>query len=215
MVLQRALSLAIGLVASLLVVSTGCSTVPGEGNVRVSGRLVDMETGRDVSRRNMIIHAFDDQAGEQVTLGKAKGSEFVFNTTSPLVRLRIVDTSHEYKLYEGGHIEFGDGIKLEAGLRPTHFVRVHGRVLMGSNHDSLRPIPSSPIIGATPFVHIGDRKLSPDSNGYYSTRLPRRLHRIQTINFGGTVHPYELDLRDYAEDEVQVDVTLKVRGYAD
>ncbi len=213
-------SVAIGLVtimlATIVLVWGGsCRGVPGDGDIRVSGRLVDVETGRSVSRRSFYIHGFDDATGEQVTLDPSEGSEFAFNTTSPIVRLRIVDKEHKYKVYERSHTEWGDGIKLEAALRPTHFVRVHGRVLMGGSKDDLQPVPQSSVIGAMPFVSLDGRHLGYDSSGHYSIRLPREQLELRTTNFGGEVHPKELDLRHVTSNELQLDVTLKNRGYSD
>ena len=211
MIPQRALVF----VAALLFAGCGCSVVPGEGDLRVSGWLVDAETGESVSREDIYIHAYDDTTGEQLTLEHSKSSEFAFDTESSVVRFLIVDKGHKYKKYERVYDLQKDGVELEAALQPTHFVRVSGRVLVGSSKEQLRPIRSSPELGATPFVHLGDERLKLDSSGRYSTRLDRELHRVQRLNFGGEVHPTELDLRGCEKDEFQFDVTLRNIGYSE
>jgi hypothetical protein len=193
----------------LAVASGACGSPPGQ-DLRISGRLVDAETGRPVPRTAIYIHAFDDATKRRVTLDPEQGDDsFELTTTWPLVRLRVADTSNEYRLDERTLTVTGAAWDGTIRLVPTHWVLVHGRVLWRDG-TTLRP-PSqgdgNVRHAGVSFGRAGGVRHAED--GSFSVRLPRESLPILTIDTNRTPAQKSLDLTGVTGDEFAFDVILE------
>jgi hypothetical protein len=196
------------LLALVLAVATGACGSPSGPSFTISGRLVDAETGRPVPRTAIYVHAFDDATKRKVSLSPDDDDAFELTTTWPVVRLRVADTSNEYRLDERTLTIAGDAWDGTIRLVPTHRVRVHGRVLWrdGAN---LRP-PSEGDGGVRHAqVSFGRAGVNHAEDGSYSVRLPREKLDILTINTSGTPVQKTLDLSAVQGDDFAFDVILE------
>jgi hypothetical protein len=187
--------------------------VPLGSGTRVTGRLVDDETGKPVARSTFYVHAFDDAAKLQVSLDPSDDTDFALtmggtSVDGRRIRLRIPDLSHTYELWEST-LEEQDGVlDVEVRLKPTHWVRLHGKVLWRDG-DRLRPIHEGDGNVRHAMVRAGPAGLRPDRDGSYSVKAPRELLPVLTIDTNRSAHPKEIDLRGVTEDEFEVDVVLE------
>jgi hypothetical protein len=193
----------------LLAVSAGgCArdVVPA-GGVRVTGRLVDDTTGKDVPRREFWVHGFSDSVKKQVSLSSAPEPTFSLVLPARDVRLRIADGSNQYRLYEQRFTATSDVLDVEVRLVPTGYVRLHGRVLVRDGA-RVRPPPITGQMGFMPRVHVGPAGLDYREDGSYSARVPRELLAVRTINTPLGIHPKEVDLRGVTTDDHALDFVL-------
>jgi hypothetical protein len=197
------------LLALVLAVATGACGSPSGPSFTVSGRLVDAETGRPVPRTAIYVHAFDDATKRKVSLSPDDDDAFELRTTWPVVRLRVADTSNEYRLDERTLTIAGDAWDGTIRLVPTHRVRVHGRVLW---RDGANLRPPSDGDGTVRHAHVffgraGGADHAED--GSFSVRLPREALQILTINTGLSPAQKSLDLSAVQGDEFAFDVILE------
>ena len=185
--------------------------VAGAGDRVLRGRLVDDETGQPVSRESVYLHAFRDGAGQQVSLEPARSSTYALRVGGPDVRLRVSAGAGEYHLYEETLVVPPEGLEHEVRLVPTHWVRLHGRVLW---QDGARWRPPSEGDGNLSKVRIdidgvGGLRIAQD--GTYSRRVPRTLLRFATVNTDRWIEPTELELTGFEGDERRLDLHLVER----
>lgn len=188
-----------------------CARAPSPpGSVVLRGKLVDAETGEPVSRGAVYIHAFDDATKRQVSLSP-DADEDSFELTAPAatVRLRIADTSKRYELNEQTFTVSGGAWNGTVRMVPTHFVRLHGRVLWRDG-DKLRP----PSEGDGRVRHAGvsfgpGGGVSYDEDGSFSARLPRKSLKILLINTSLSPAQDSLDLSAFTGDEQDFDIILE------
>ena len=189
---------------------------PGKGYT-LRGRLLDTETGRPVSRRTVYIHAFNDEVPHQVTLDPADTPEFSLTMPRPAIRLRVYDREHIYALYEATLVATAEVTRNEVRLRPTGWVRLHGKVLW---RDGKRWRPPSEGGGEVRKVFLAFRteagplrpaSVYPAHDGSYSLRAPRERLRVSVVNTSLDLEAQVIDLRGVAGDEVERDIRLVER----
>ncbi|MCE9637681.1 MAG: hypothetical protein K8T90_18430 [Planctomycetes bacterium] len=192
----------------------GCSGGgPLGSGTEVRGRLIDDETGKPVARSTMYVHAFDDAAKLQVSLDPDDDEEFSLRMTGTSIdgrkiRLRIPDLSNTYELWEQTFEEQDGVLDVDVRLKPTHWVRLHGKVLWRDG-EVLRPLGEEEQGNVrNAQVSAGRVGLRPDSAGNYSVNAPRELLKVLTINTNRNAHPKEIDLSGFKGDEFEQDVTL-------
>ncbi len=196
---------------SLFLLGAGCGGGAGVGEqdlcVRVTGRLVDDETGRPVSRDAIYIHAFNDEVPYQVSLEPDDETTFELGAPEPNVRLRIADTSNEYELYERTFTVENGALDVEVRLKPTHWVRLHGTVLW---RDGAAPRPLREGDGNVRHgqVSLGRYGLHAQEDGTYATRVPRERFEVLVINTSYSPQPREVDLRGVTGEEHELDFVL-------
>lgn len=201
----------------LLLCSCGC-TGRGAGTVIVTGHVLDAETGKPVAREGIWIHVFragssspasaepdadrSDFAIELDTLGSAAG------TAGTIVRLRVADSTRAYETLEREITLTGGALDIDVRLVPTHWLRLHGRVLWrdGTN---LRPVRDGSPDVENAQVHIGPHNLWAAGSETYSILVPRELLRPSTVNTNHRVVPHEIDLRGATEAERALDLVLE------
>ena len=188
-----------------------CADEEPEG-YRVRGSLLDGETGEPVSRATFYVHAFHDATDHQVSLDPADPATFEMVMPAAEVRLRIADKSRRYRLYEERHVLHRGDNELDVRLEPTHFVRLHGRVL---DADTGEPLERTEGIGGDARLHVRDEDgkdgivTVPDEDGSYSVRVPRHRLRFRFVNTGkGPVEP-TLDLSGYEGDAFEHDILMR------
>lgn len=185
-------------------------TGPGIGPIHVTGRLLDAETGRPVSRAKIWIHGFNDDPADpahrslpkqQRSLAPGDATTFEFNLVEPTIRLRVADGEHVYELFEQELTARDGRLDVDVRLTPTHWVRLHGRVFWREN-GKLEPfVPTrSRWRGATICLSRGNSP-EPDDRGNYSVLVPRELIKVLTIDSPRRVEPHEIDLRAERGDE--------------
>lgn len=190
-------------------VAAGCSG----GGTRVTGRLVDAETGKPVPRSTFYVHAFDDAAKLQVSLDPDDDADFSLRMTGTSIdgrkiRLRIPDLSNTYELWEQTFEEQDGVLDVDVRLKPTHWVRLHGKVLWRDGA-VLRPLGEETQGNVrNAQVSAGRVGLRPDAAGNYSVKAPRELLKVLTINTNRRAEPSEIDLSACKSDEFEQDVTL-------
>ena len=194
------------LLAALL---AACAAAPPPGSVVLRGNLVDAETGEPVSRRTVYVHAFDDATKRQVSLSPdADEDSFELMAPAATVRLRIADTSKRYELNEQTFTVSGGAWNGTIRMVPTHFVRLHGRILWRDG-DKLRPPSEGGGDVQHGFLGIGRAHVRPEDDGSYSARVPRELLRVLTVNTSRAASPSTLDLTGFEGDEKQFDIILE------
>lgn len=198
------------LLALVLTVSAGACGSPSSQDVTISGRIVDAETGRPVPRNSIYIHAFDDATKRQVTVKPDKDEDsFELTTQWPVVRLRVADTSKRYELNEQTLTVTGGAWDGTIRLVPTHWVRLHGRILWREG-DKLRPPSEGDGTVRHAFVGIGGRSgIYPEEDGSYSVRVPREVVKILTVNTSLGAAQESLDLTTVVGDEHAFDIILE------
>jgi hypothetical protein len=202
------------LIAFAVLMGTSCAN--GESartGTRVTGRLVDGETGMPVSRRTFWVHGFNDEVDHQVSLEPADESTFSMELPTRDVRLRIFDMERKYELFERMYAAAEGSLDVEVRLAPTHWIRLHGKVLWrdGAN---LRPPREGDENVRSVMVHVSSSgsssfRLDLARDGSYSERVPRDLLSILTIDTSRGPTPRQIDLRDATEDERQLDIVLE------
>lgn len=223
-----ALALACGSLACESRRTSADGTGPGEGPIHVTGRLLDAETGRPVSRARIWIHGFNDDPADPTHRGPPKqhrslapedATTFEFNLVEPTIRLRVADRENVYELFEQ-KLSAQDGrLDVDVRLIPLHWVRLHGRVYWreGSKLEPFVPTRSRwrdatiNLLRRGPLApdDVRGGSLSPDDEGNYSTRVPRELLKVLTIDSPRGVSPRELDLRDERGEEREQDFVFE------
>lgn len=185
----------------------------GAARVHVTGRLVDAESGRPVARTAIWVHGFNDELAADAparkdSLEPAEASDFELALAAPEIRLRIADKSNEYELFEQRYVASGDRLDVEVRLQPTHWLRLHGQLLL-EDDGQRRPLPHDDgAIGSRPFLELGPAVIHADAGSRYDVRVPRILLRVLALDTGRRVLPAELDLRGATEDERTLDFVL-------
>lgn len=181
------------------------------GAVRVIARLIDAETHRPVPRTSLWIHGFNDALDAQASLEPGVDlASFELWLPAPELRLRIVDKTDEYVLFEQRFVADGPRLDLEIALQPTHWIRLHGRVLWDDG-GTLRPVgyEGNPVVGP-PMISIGRAGgVHSDDDGRFSIRVPREELETDVISSRLRVHPRRLDLRGATEAERALDLVLR------
>ena len=197
-----------------LLLLAGCSAGSSLGSgTEVRGRLVDAETGKPVPRSTFYVHAFDDAAKLQVSLDPDDDADFSLRMTGTSIdgrkiRLRIPDLSNTYELWEQTFEEQDGVLDVDVRLKPTHWVRLHGKVLWRDGA-VLRPLGEEKQGNVrNAQVSAGRVGLRPDAAGNYSVKAPRELLKVLTINTNRRAEPSEIDLSAFKGDEFEQDVTL-------
>lgn len=159
-------------------------------------------------RTAIYVHAFDDATKRKVSLSPDDDDGFELTTTWPVVRLRVADTSNEYRLDERTLTIAGDAWDGTIRLVPTHRVRVHGRVLWrdGTN---LRPPSEGDGRVSHAQVSFGRAGVNHAEDGSFSVRLPRESLQILTINTSLSPAQKSLDLSAVQGDDFAFDVILE------
>jgi hypothetical protein len=204
------------LALTLVLASGACSrhssadpSGPGEGPVHVTGRLLDAETGRPVSRKTVWIHGFNDtrpdpkfpNVCEERSLAPDDPTTFAMNLLDPTIRLRVYDKSHAYEMFEVTLVAHDQALDVDVRLRPTHWVRLHGRVFWREG-GALKPFVRKPERWKKNQIVLspGD-SLEPDEDGNFSHLVPRELLKVLLISSERRVTPHEVDLREERGDE--------------
>jgi hypothetical protein len=181
------------------------------GAVRVTVRLIDAETRRPVPRLELWVHGFNDAIDAQSSLWPGdERSTFELWLPEPEVRLRIADRTDQYELFERRFVAEGQRLDLEVELQPTHWIRLHGRVLWDDG-GTLRPVGFTPPrkVG-NPMISIGPSgEIDRDGEGRYSVRVPREELTTNVVSSALRVHPPRLDLRGATETERELDLVLR------
>lgn len=176
----------------------------------MTGRLLDAETGRPVSRARIWIHGFNDDPDDpayrrppkqQRSLAPDDETVFEFNLVEPTIRLRVFDKENVYQRFEQTLAAQDGRLDVDVRLTPTHWVRLHGRVFW---REGGRLEPFVPRHGRWLENEIclsRGNPLDPDEHGCYSTRAPRELLKVMTISSPRRVTPREVDLRDERGDD--------------
>lgn len=173
------------------------------------GRIVDAETGAPVPRTSIFVHAFDDATKRQVSLKPDDDDAFELTAPAATVRLRVADTSGRYELNQQTFTVTGGAWDGTIRLVPTHFVRLHGRILWRDG-DRLRPPSEGDGRVVNAFLGIGGKSgVYPKEDGSYSVRVPRELIRILPVNTSLGPNPATLDLAGFEGDEKEYDIILE------
>jgi hypothetical protein len=182
----------------------------GSGKVLVTARLVDAETGAAVSRRSVWVHGFNDATKFQASLEPEDETTFELRLPDPEIRLRVVDATHQYELFQKNFVATHDALDLDVRLVPTHWIRLHGHVLWRDG-TKLRTVPANRgQMGGTPMVSVGPADLDyDDDDGTYSVRVPRKLLKLTTLDTNRHAVPSELDLTGATDDDRSFDVVLE------
>lgn len=199
-------------VALVCVLLASCKgEAPGDGDILVTGRLVDDETGRPVPRTTIYVHAFSDAVRKQVSLDPGEGSEFSLRLPTRNVRLRVADIGDEYALWERTFTVDGDILEQEVRLKPLHWIRLHGRILVDDGTGP-RPLPRGDGgIGSRAMVSFspGGRMHEDLSDSSYWVRVPRQRVRVSCLNSAEMPTEREIDLTGATEVEREYDVILR------
>lgn len=205
MSMGRATDIGATLVAAALLLG-GCA---GESTVRVTGQLLDAETGEPVPRTRIFVHAFNDAIGHQVSLEPNSETEFELEMPEPTIRLRIPDLSHEYELFEEDFVAEDGRLHVDVRLQPTHWVLLHGTVLWRDAEGALHPLSEGDGNVRKASLTAGQYVGFPtDADGRYSVRAPRKLLRVLSINTNYVHAPREVDLREVEDDEYELNFVL-------
>ncbi len=185
---------------------------PAGLGTRVTGRLIDDETGAAVSRTSIYVHAFHDADTTQVSLKPTNDPTFELTIPGDVIRLRIPDLSHEYELFEQTFTAQNGVIDVDVRLTPTHWVQVRGKVLWRDG-DQLRPVSEGDgnVRSARVSMGPGGHALSLGADGSYTRRVPRQLLHVLTVNTNRSPNPREIDLAGFTGDEYEQDVILEPR----
>jgi hypothetical protein len=182
-----------------------------EGSIRVTGRLVDAETRRPVTRAQIWIHGFNDAFDAQASLEPGPDrNDFELFLPAPDLRLRIADRSDEYALFERLFVAKDGQLDVEIALQPTHWLVLRGRVLW-DDHGTLRPVGRGrhPVVGAPIIDVFPDGHLNRDSEGRYEGRVPREELEFSAVSTALRLEPSRLDLRGATEDERELDLIFR------
>jgi hypothetical protein len=192
--------------AALLLVLGACA---GEPTVRVTGSLIDAETGEAVPRKRIFVHAFNDATGHQVSLRPDGTTSFELEMPAPEIRLRIPDLEHGYELFEEDFVAVDGALHVDVSLQPTHWVRMHGTVLWRDADGKLRPLAAGdPNVRSAQLSANHGVRFFPDASGRYTVRAPRKLLRVLSINTNYVHEPREVDLRGVEADDFEFDLVL-------
>jgi hypothetical protein len=185
---------------------------PADG-VRVTGRIVDAESGLAVPRDHVFVHGFSDDVKAQVSLRPETGTApFSLDLPTRNVRLRVADTTKQYELWEQTFTADAATLDREVRLVPTHWVLVHVGVRWRDG-DKLRPLEEgdgnvrkaslafSPSADSSSYDHMGSSS--------YSVRLPRRKYDVLLINTNRSVSPKTFDLSGVAGEETTAEFVLE------
>lgn len=197
----------------LLTTLAACGGGPFGGGTRVTGRLVDDETGKPVARTTIYVHAFDDAAKLQVSAAPSSATDFALTMTGTSIdgrkiRVRVPDLSNTYELWEKTFEEQDGVLDVDVRLKPTHWVRLHGKVLWRDG-DKLRPLAEGDGNVRHAMVSAGRAGLRPGPDGTYSVKAPREVLKILTIDTNRSASPREIDLSGVTADDFEQDVTLE------
>jgi len=185
--------------------------MPGDGPVLVKGRLLDDETGRPVPRTTIYVHAFSDDVRKSVSLDPGEGSTFSLRLPTRSVRLRVADIGDEYALWERTFALDGDTLDQEVRLKPLHWIRLHGRILVGDDQ-GLHPLPRGDGgTGSRALVSFrpGGRMHEDFSDSSYWVRVPRERIRVQCLDSAEMPEKKVIDLTGATEAEREFDVILR------
>lgn len=186
----------------------GCAGDASSGTVRVTGRVVDAETGEPIERSHMYVHAFNDATGHQVSLKPTGSSEFELEMPDPEIRLRVPDLSDEYELYEERFVAEDGALDVTVRMQPTHWVRLHGTVLWRDADGTLRPTSEGDGNVRKARLSAGPVGFDTEDDGTYSVRAPRESLKILSINTNYHHTPRVLDLSDVTADDYEFHIVL-------
>jgi hypothetical protein len=185
------------------------SSSPHRGTVELSGRLVDGETGKPVSRRRTYMQAFAD--GSRLPSAKLEPEDtprFAFNLTGDDIRIEVWDKDGQYERLERT-FKLGENSKdVELRLTPARRVLVHGRVLW-RDAGKLRPPAEGDSSVRDAVVSIGGVSLVLSNDGSFAVRLPRKKLPVMTVNTRRDPIPEVIDLSTTDKSDMEQDIILE------
>jgi hypothetical protein len=207
----RSPSISVGI--GILVLS-GCGPrTEGQGDYVIRGSLVDGETGAPVSRENVYVHVFNDAIQRTTSPEREDASTFTVRMPLSQVRLRVVDTTDRYHLYETTLEVPARGLDHVVQLVPTHYVLLKGRVLI---RDGTAWVPHPEVgtgMGETPLLSFGfddDRPpgwtVALGKDAAFEVRLPRERLRLFVVDSPLAPETPVVDLTGVTDDVVQRDI---------
>ncbi len=204
---------------ALLTLGAGCSEPgrksrpAGEGPYLLRGRLVNAETGAQVSRSTFWLHFFCDDIDHQSTLDPAGATDYAVRMPQAKVRVRAFDSTDEYHLFETTLALAGDKREYDIALRPTHYVMLRGRVIDGATG---KPIVPTSGMGAGPLLYVSAAGTSwhgasfvPEGDGTFLFRAPRTTLSISAVNTSKGVRTRTLDLSGVTAAEHSAEFVLE------
>ena len=210
--------LAAGFLVALALAASGCGArVAGHGDYVIRGSLVDSETGAPVSRKDVYVHAFNDEIKRQTSLDPEDSAAFTVRMPRPAVRLRVAEMTGRYRLEETTLTVPPEGLDHVVRLVPTHYILMKGRFLVREGVQWVpvppqrrdgaiggRPLPSFLLEGEVPAGF----RVTFREDASYEVRLPRARVRVQVLDTPLTPDPKSIDLTGVKEDVVVRDVHL-------
>jgi hypothetical protein len=207
--------------AALCPLLGGCGDSDGPGDVdtsgqcRVSGRLLADEGGAEVSRETLYVHLYADGVGLHKTINPGPGTTFEALMPQGEVRVRVFDADHVYALFEDVVKLAGATQTLELRLKPSNYIRLHGRVLDAATGEPITPSDPDGTAGSTVafyFQHSGmplhTGTVSPAADGSYSLKVPRGVITILAVNTAKKLKLDTVDLTGDAGDDRTFDIEL-------
>lgn len=196
----------------------GGGAAPSSRPYEVEGRLLDAETGAEVSARTIYLHFFCDEVKWKLSLDPEDTPYYAVKVPRARVRVRAHDQERTYAAFERELVLEEGKQTFDIRLQPTHYVRLHGRVVDGATG---KPIPP-----ATPGERetLGDRVLfyfqhegvpchpgtvAPADDGSYALKVPRGVIKILAVNTAQRLKVSEVDLTGIEGDEHVFDIVLE------
>jgi hypothetical protein len=127
---------------------------------------------------------------------------------TPNIRLRIADKEDAYGLYEERFVGRDRALDVEVRLKPTHWIRLHGRVLW-RDRERLRPFHEGDKLVLSAIINVGPSEIRVHEDSTYSVRVPRELVDVMTLDTNRGAHPRTIDLRGTSEVERPLDIVLE------
>jgi hypothetical protein len=204
---------AVALAAVALAAAACAAEPPPPSGVRVSGRILDSETGLPVPRDHVWVHGFSDDAGAQVSLKPESGdAPFSLDLPTRSVRLRVVDASRKYEVWERTLSADGPSLETDVHLVPTHLVLVHV-IVRWRDGAALRPLSDGDGNVRQAMLSFSDTGSGSDVEhagaGEYSLRLPRKTLRVLVVDTNRHATPNTLDLSGFQGDETTAEFVLE------
>jgi hypothetical protein len=182
----------------------------------LSGRLLDAETGAEVSRSTIYLHFFCDEQKWKTTREPADTTNYSVKVPHPKVRVRAYDQENTYAAFER-EFELKEGSQtFDIKLQPTHNVKLHGKVIDARTGKPIAPPKTAEGVGGSVlfyFQHEGvpchPGTISPAADGTYSIRVPRGMIKILAVNTPLALKQGEVDLTKVTADDYAFDIELE------
>lgn len=208
-------AIVLGSLLALCLPLAGCGNdgngTPNTSDYRLSGRVLDADTGEEVSRETLYLHFFSDDVKLKKTLNPEPGSRYEVLMPQAKVRVRVSDKERRYALFEETIDLASKAESYDIKLKPTNYIRLHGTV-----KEDGKPVPPS---DGTPGDRVmlyfeSDGKpiagpIPPASDGTYSLRVPRGPIKILTVNTAKKPKNDTVDLTGNTNDSHAFDIELE------